>query len=104
MKSYILIHPFGGDIAKLEHGRELCVKLRLKHPEIAILYPLDTIYYMDKDIRHSAINEWCAEWVKRSDGIIFPKDAMESDGCRHEIAAAEAAGKETIPVEVLLTD
>lgn len=102
MKSYIFIHPFGGDMNNLERGRSIAHDLRKAHPEVAIAYPLDMIYMCDKTFNHDDINKWCAEWVRRSDGIIFPPNAMESDGCRQEIDAAEASGKEIYPVSQFL--
>lgn len=103
MKSYIFIHPFGGDQLKLEKGRSIVHELRKAHPEVAIAYPLDMIHYEDKAFNHDDINKWCAEWVRRSDGIIFPPNAMESDGCRQEIETAENTGKEVYPVAQFLS-
>lgn len=99
MRSYIFIHPFGGDMNKLERGRSMVYGLRKAHPEVAIAYPLDMIYTCDKTFDHDVIDKWCAEWVRRSDGIIYPPDAHTSKGCTLEIEAAKAAGKEVYSLD-----
>lgn len=102
MKLYALIHPFGGNMENYYKGRELCSQIRQKHPDIAVIYILDTIVYEDKTTYHSTINSWCEEIVSRCDGIIVPDGWENSDGCRVEVEAAEARCKEILIAKNLI--
>lgn len=102
MKTYVLIHPFGGNYNDFNKGRELCVELRKKHPDMFIIYGLDNLVYANETTPHSVIDKWSEELVSRCDGIIVPIGWENSEGCQYEVAAAEAKGKEILTVKELM--
>lgn len=104
MKLYAFIHPFGGNVLNLDKMRVRLQNLREAHPEMAIFAPLDSVFYQDTLTAHTIINEWCKTFIERCDGVIYPPEAMNSDGCRVELERAESLGKEIVPLNQLISE
>lgn len=98
MKKVYISHPFtGNELENKMSAQEVCVQLKLKHPDWCLINPLDAFNWADRvKLTYDEILEMCIDLMLMCDTVYMCRGWDDSKGCRAERERAQLQGMEVL--------
>ena len=98
MKKVYISHPFtGNELENKMDAQEVCVQLKLEHPDWCLINPLDAFNWADRvKLTYDEILEMCIDLMLMCDTVYMCLGWDDSKGCRAERERAQLQGMEVL--------